>query len=211
MAWDIALSAFVTFFVIIDPLGIAPIFASLTFQMDDSKRRRTALRSVLVTGAILLFFAFIGGSVIEAAGISLAAFSVAGGALLFLIGLEMVFSTKPHKLHQSESNDAQGTTQQESDPAIVPLAIPLMAGPGAIASVLLLMTNHAHSPSAQAAVLGAMGVVLCLALIIYIFAGTLLRLAGETVAQVISRIMGVLLCALAVQYIFNGLQDGLFT
>ena len=209
MPLDVAINAFVTFFVVIDPLGVAPAFASMTHRETPTRRRVIALRGTVVTGIILLVFALIGDPFIRATGISLAAFSVAGGILLFLIGLEMVFDKSAERRGQS----AEKFTDEpmSHDPSIVPLAIPLMAGPGAIASILLLMTSNSGVMEAQLTVLAAMALVLVIAFVVFNFASALLARAGETAAQVVSRLMGVILCALAVQFDFDGIRMGLMT
>ena len=208
MSWDIGITAFTIFFVIIDPLGIAPIFASLTYEQSQRRRMVIAFKSVVTTGGILLFFALVGDPLLSVTGISLSAFSVAGGILLFLIGLEMVFEkSASERYKKAEQFTESSKTTQSADPSIVPLAIPLMAGPGAIASILLLMTQYAGATGAQVTVLLALIAVLLTAFVIYTFAAQLLTWAGDTVAQVVSRIMGVILCALAVQYVIDGLQD----
>ena len=133
MPIDVAINAFVTFFVVIDPLGVAPAFASMTHRDSPKRRRVIALRGTVVTGVILLIFAAIGDPFIRATGISLAAFSAAGGILLFLIGLEMVFERSAARRGERAEAFAEKAPDLPRDPSIVPLAIPLMAGPGAIA------------------------------------------------------------------------------
>ncbi len=208
MPFDVAINAFVTFFVVIDPLGVAPAFASLTHRELPERRRVIALRGTVVTGVILLVFAVVGDPFIQATGISLAAFSTASGILLFLIGLEMVFERSAAR-RDAHAEEFAEEGEAASDPSIVPLAIPLMAGPGAIATILLFMTANSGDFESQLAVIGALVLVLIICFVVFNFASAILARAGETAAQVVSRLMGVILCALAVQFVFDGLRTGL--
>jgi multiple antibiotic resistance protein len=136
---ELFVSAFVTFFVIIDPPGCAPIFASLTQGCTPAQRRMMALRSVLIAAGILLFFGLFGEDLLDALGISLAAFRIAGGIMLFLIALEMVFEKRTQR-RENRANEVNATPEIE-DISVFPMAIPMIAGPGSIASIMLLMAR----------------------------------------------------------------------
>ena len=200
---DLFVSAFVTFFVIIDPPGCAPIFASLTSGTAAAHRRAMAIRSVAIAAGILLFFALLGEKLLGALGISLAAFRIAGGIMLFLIALEMVFE----KRTQRRENRAQeiSATPEAEDISVFPMAIPMIAGPGSIASVMLLMARS-DGPQESAVVLGAMAAILVLTLIALLLAGPLMRIVGHKVEAMITRILGVILAALAAQFVIDGIS-----
>ncbi len=211
---DFLVTALVTLFFVIDPLGVTPIFASLTAGRSFSARVAMALRGVIVAGIVLSVFAFFGQAVLEQIGISMAAFRAAGGVLLFLIGLEMIFERRtPRRSRFAEQSMAEAETAHGHDRdhggediSIVPLAIPLLAGPGALASVVLLMSHDDGALGAQAAVFLALAIVLVLSFLLLIFATVLLDIAGETVSVIVTRLMGMLLAALSIQYIFDGIK-----
>ena len=204
--------ALVTFLVVIDPLGVAPIFAALTEGAPASWRRRMALKAVAVAAVILLGFALLGAPLLGALGVSLDAFRLAGGVLLFLIALEMVFERRPRrrekqaKAAQAERADAHPEHDGLEDISVFPLGLPLLAGPGAIATVLLMMTNAALTPAQKAVSLAAAGLVLLLCLGAFLAASGIMRLIGPTASHAVSRVLGVILAALASQFILDALQ-----
>ncbi|HEX8214821.1 MAG TPA: MarC family protein [Allosphingosinicella sp.] len=200
---ELFVSAFVTLFVIIDPPGCAPIFASLTSGAATAQRRAMAIRSVMIAAAILLFFAVLGEDLLDALGISLAAFRIAGGIMLFLIALEMVFEKRTQRREQRAS-EINATPEQE-DISVFPMAIPMIAGPGSIASIMLLM---ARSDGLQGSlvVLGAMLAVLLLTMLALLAAGPIMRFLGHKVEAMITRILGVILAALAAQFVIDGIS-----
>lgn len=207
---ELFVSAFVTLFVVIDPPGCAPIFASLTSGCSAVHRRAMAIRSVLTASAILLFFALLGEDLLTALGISLDAFRIAGGVLLFLIAAEMVFEKRTERReHRAEQLAAEaqaaGKTPGGEDISVFPMAIPMIAGPGSIASVMLL-NARASGLSAHLVVLGAMGLVLLLTLLSLLAAGPLVRLIGQRLEAMVTRLLGVILCALAAQFVVNGVK-----
>ena len=195
-------SAFATFFVVIDPPGCAPIFASLTAGTSPIHRRPMAVRSVLVATGILLFFALVGEALLRAIGISLEAFRIAGGIMLFLIALEMVFEKRTQR---RENRAAEVKDRQAEDISVFPMAIPMIAGPGSIASAMLL-TAHRHGVEEIGAVLAALLAILLLPLAALRAAGPLMRALGAKVEAMLTRLLGVLLAALAVQFVLDGLQ-----
>jgi multiple antibiotic resistance protein len=200
---ELFVSAFVTFFVVIDPPGCAPIFASLTQGASAAHRRSMAIRSVLIASAILLFFALLGEELLGHLGVSLHAFKIAGGIMLFLIALEMVFE----KRQERRSNRAEEVKKdgEAEDISVFPMGIPMIAGPGSIASVMLLMARNEGLP-ATLTVLGALAANLVLVLLALIAAGPLMRLVGPKIEGMVTRLLGVILAALAVQFVLDGLE-----
>ena len=200
---ELFVSALVTFFVIIDPPGCAPIFASLTHDCPPAERRMLAIRSVLIAAGILLFFALFGEDLLDALGISLAAFRIAGGIMLFLIALEMVFEKRTER-REKRADEINATPEQE-DISVFPMAIPMIAGPGSIASIMLLMARSNGLPESLV-VLAALGSILVLTLVALLAAGPLMRLLGNKVEAMITRILGVILAALAAQFVIDGIS-----
>ena len=200
---ELFVSAFVTFLVIIDPPGCAPIFASLTQGAAPAHRRAMAIRSVLVATGILLFFAVLGEALLRALGISLSAFRIAGGIMLFLIAIDMVFEKRTER----RENRAQELSAEEvEDVSVFPMAIPMIAGPGSIASVMLL-TARGEGIGESLVVLGALAATLILTLIALLLAGPLMRLVGHKIEGMITRILGVILAALAAQFVIDGIEQ----
>ena len=200
---ELFVSAFVTFFVIIDPPGCAPIFASLTQNCTPAQRRAMALRSVGIAAGILLFFALFGEDLLRALGISLAAFRIAGGIMLFLIALEMVFEKR--QARREKRADEVNATPEIEDISVFPMAIPMIAGPGSIASIMLLMARS-EGMERSLLVLGALASILLLTLVALLAAGPLMRLLGHKMEAMITRILGVILAALAAQFVIDGIS-----
>ena len=196
--------ASVTFLVIIDPVGTAPLFVSLTEGRSEAERLRTARTGVLVATGVLFVFALVGKELLAALGVSLAAFRIAGGALLFLVAIDMVFARQSGLRSTTWSEDAEA--HQRADVSVFPLAIPLIAGPGAIASVMLLMGEAAGSLLAQAAVLAVLALVLLVTYLCLRAAGQVVRLLGITGTNVVGRVLGIVLAALAAQFIIDGVR-----
>jgi len=199
-------TAFVTLLVIIDPPGCAPIFASLTSGTDAAHRRRMALRSTAVAWCILVFFALLGEPLLSTLGVSLSAFRVAGGIMLFMIALEMVFEKRTER-REERAKEIEGTPEAE-DIAVFPMAIPMIAGPGSIASVMLL-SARADGLTEGGIVLAAMTAVILLTLIALLLAGPMMKLIGAKLEAMITRILGVILAALAAQFVIDGLERSL--
>ena len=200
---ELFISALVTFFVVIDPPGCAPIFASLTAGTPAAHRRAMALRSTAVASVILLLFAAFGEQFLGAMGISLDAFRIAGGVMLFIIALEMVFEKRTER-RESRAEDVKANPAHE-DISIFPMAIPMIAGPGSIASVMLL---NARSTGLQESlvVLAALAVVMLVTLLSLLAAGPLMKALGFKIEAMITRILGVVLAALATQFVIDGLK-----
>jgi len=195
-------SAFVTFLVVIDPPGCAPIFASLT-KDAPAERRLMAFRSVAIASGILLFFALLGEDLLKALGISLAAFRIAGGIMLFLIALEMVFEKRTAR-RETRAEEVNATPEHE-DISVFPMAIPMIAGPGSIASVMLLMARS-DGLDQSLVVLGALAAILVLTLIALLAAGPLMRILGHKMEAMVTRLLGVILAALAAQFVIDGIS-----
>jgi multiple antibiotic resistance protein len=197
-------SALVTFLVIIDPPGCAPIFASLTQGASAAHRRAMAIRSSIIAWAILMFFALLGRPMLGALGISLAAFRIAGGIMLFMIALDMVFERRTQR-RESRAQSIEGTPQAD-DISVFPMAIPMIAGPGSIASSMLWV-SRADDPIEVTLVLAAISVVILLTMVALLAAGPLMRLVGARIEAMITRILGVILAALAAQFIVDGIRE----
>jgi multiple antibiotic resistance protein len=199
-------SAFITLAVIIDPPGCAPIFASLTAGTDAAHRRKMAIRSAVVAWCILLFFALFGEPLLSTLGISLSAFRLAGGIMLFMIALDMVFERRTER-REERAEEIKGTPEAE-DISVFPMAIPMIAGPGSIATIMLL-SARAEGLTQGLVVLSAMTLVLVLTLVALLLAGPLMQLIGAKLEAMITRILGVILAALAVQFVLDGLERSL--
>ncbi|WP_269619313.1 MarC family protein [Zhongshania sp. BJYM1] len=199
-----------TFFATIGPIDVAAMFAALTSGVSAKKRRHTAVRGVLIAGVILLAFALLGEFILNAMGISLAALRAAGGVLLLLIGIDLV--TVKGSGATTTTTDEDLEAEERSDIAVFPLATPLIAGPGAIGAVILLMAHADGDFLEQAAVIGSLLLVLTMTLLSLLLASRLQNWLGVTGMHMISRVFGVLLCALAMQFLFDGIaQSGLLS
>ncbi len=199
---ELFVSSLITFFVVIDPPGCAPIYAGLTAGATPAHTRAMAIRAIGVAAAILLVFALFGHDILNALGISLDSFRIAGGIMLFLIALEMVFE----KRTQRREDRAQKIidTPEVEDVSIFPMAMPMIAGPGSIASVMLLM-SQGHGIEHTLVILAAMTLILLLTLAALLLAGPLMRILGQKIEAVITRLLGVLLAALAAQFVIDGI------
>ena len=202
---DFVFNALVTLLVVVDPLGLAPIFAALTRGFSEKQKRESAIRGTLLGALILFLFSLAGDVLLEALGIGLPAFRIAGGLLLFLLALDMVFA-RPSGMRATTVREQEEESYQQ-DISVFPLAIPLIAGPGAITTVLLY--TGGSSPGQLALFMGVLFVVLVLTLGSLLLAPRVMQLFGETGANVLSRVLGVLLAALAVQFVLDGLHASL--
>lgn len=200
-------ASFVTFFVLIDAIGVAPIFATLTAQGDAAYRRRMAIKSTIVASIIIFSFAFGGAWLLDAMHISIDAFKAAGGVLLFLIALDMVFEKRTER-RESRAEDVMADHDDSLPPedvSVFPIGIPMIAGPGTIATAMFYMTE-VQSVAEQAVVGVALGLNLVLVLVIFIAAGPIVKAMGESVAGALTRILGVILAALSVQLLIDGIK-----
>lgn len=199
---DLLLDYFIMLFVVVDPVGLAPIFAALTHGDSAPSRRRTALRGTAIAAAILVVFVLAGDALLRALGIGLASFQIAGGSLLFLLAVDMVFA-RPSGVRTTARE--QKEAKSKKDISVFPLAIPLIAGPGALTTVLLMVGERGDDPVVIATVLAVLALVLLITLGSLLFSARIMRLMGETGANVIGRVLGVILAALAVQFMLDGL------
>lgn len=206
---ETAIVAFATFFATVGPPDVAAMFAALTTDDTPKMRRRIALRGTIIATAILLFFAIAGELMLSTLGISLPALRIAGGILLLLIGIEMVFARTSGGTSTTEEEEREAAGKQ--DITVFPLATPLIAGPGAMGASILLMSDAQGEFLLQVAVIAAMLAVLLVTLIGMLLASPIQRVLGVTGMHVITRVLGVLLTGLAVQFVLDGLaQSGLF-
>jgi multiple antibiotic resistance protein len=190
---DLFVSAFITFFVVIDPPGCAPIYASLTKSANAAQRRSMALRAAFIAALILLVFALFGEDLLGALHIELDSFRIAGGIMLFLIALDMVFEKRTQRREERAQKIIE--TPEIEDVSVFPMAMPMIAGPGSIASVMLLMSQNE-----------GLDVVLLMTLLALLAAGPIMRVLGAKTEAVITRLLGVLLGALAAQFVIDGLR-----
>jgi len=200
--------ALATFFATIGPIDVAAMFAALTANSTPSQRFSIALRGMLIATVILVLFALLGNALLKSFGISLPALRTAGGILLLLIGIEMVFARESGAT--STTADEEEEAKTKPDIAVFPLATPLIAGPGAMGAAILLMADAEGQYLDQLIVLASLGGILLLTFISLLAASQLQRLLGLTGIHVVSRVFGVILTGLAVQFIFDGIaQSGL--
>ncbi|RDV02573.1 MarC family protein [Sphingorhabdus pulchriflava] len=200
---DLFVSAFITFFVVIDPPGCAPIYASLTKGATAQQRRSMAIRASIIAAGILFVFALFGEDLLGALHIELNSFRIAGGIMLFLIAIDMVFEKRTERREERAQKIIE--TPEIEDVSVFPMAMPMIAGPGSIASVMLLMSQN-QGLDRSLVVLGALGAVLLLTLIALVAAGPIMRVLGSKAEAVITRLLGVLLGALAAQFVIDGLR-----
>jgi multiple antibiotic resistance protein len=200
---DFTISALVTLFVVVDPIGLAPTFLAVTEGLPRRSKRSVALRASIIAGAILIGVALLGDWLFRTLGISLPAFRIAGGLLLFAIAFEMVFGIRMRREGQAAE---EAVEEHVRNVAAFPLAIPLLAGPGAITAVVLLAGRAAGNLLLTGLVLGVVVVVALSCYVAFILAGRISRLLGMTGNIVLSRLLGVLLAALAVQYVVDGIR-----
>ncbi len=204
MTREAFLVGLVTLLVTIDPVGLIPVFLSLTRGMDRAARGSIALRAAVVAFAILSFFVLAGDWLLRWLQVSLAAFRISGGLLLFWIAFEMVFEKRAER--EQQTADVALGKDRIRDVAAVPLAIPLMAGPGAITAVILLAAKSDGTIMSLASLLGLIAVVVAVCYIVFLAATRLAHLLGATGQHVLSRMLGLLLSALAVQFVADGLR-----
>jgi multiple antibiotic resistance protein len=199
---DLFISAFVTLFVVIDPPGCAPIYASLTTGANAAQRRAMAIRATLIAGGILIFFAMFGEALLSFLHIDLDSFRIAGGIMLFMIAIDMVFEKRTERREQRAEKVAASDVE---DVSVFPMAMPMLAGPGSIASVMLLVAQNTGLDRAFV-IFAALLLVLLITLAALLAAGPLMRVIGNKGEAVITRLLGVLLAALAAQFVIDGLK-----
>jgi multiple antibiotic resistance protein len=202
MSPELAATSFVTLFVIIDPIGLAPLFVALTREMSPPERRSVALRACLIGFGVLAAFGFGGEALLGAVGIGMPAFRIAGGMLLFLTAVDMLFERRQPRREKSVQREDAGP-----DPTVFPLATPLIAGPGALATMVLLVGQHPGDLPAQATIYAMMAAVLAINFVFFRLGDLIERVLGATGINVVTRLLGMLLAALAVQFVLTGLAD----
>lgn len=200
---ELFISAFVTLFVVIDPPGCAPIYASLATGASHAQRRAMAIRAVGIAAVILFIFALWGKQLLGVLGIALDSFRIAGGIMLFIIAMDMVFEKRTQRREDRAHKIAE--TPEVEDVSVFPMAMPMIAGPGSIATVMLLM-SQAEGLGERLVVMGAVLVTLVLMLGALLAAGPIMARLGSKIEAVITRLLGVLLAALAAQFVIDGLK-----
>jgi multiple antibiotic resistance protein len=203
MQTDFLITAFATLFVVIDPPGLVPLFIALTRGMDATRRRAMALRATLIAAFLLTVFAIAGEAILEFVGISMPAFRIAGGILLFLTALDMLFERRTQRREGQQA-------EPDHDPSVFPLATPLIAGPGAIATAILLVGQTGGGWPGTLTVLGLLYAMMVVTFGFLLAAPPMERLLGRTGTIVITRLLGMLLAALSVQFVIDGIvQTGM--
>ncbi len=195
---------FVVFFLVIEPVSLVPMFGALTRGGEPGYRRRMAYKSIAVSALIFVLFAVAGDYVLQVLGVTVNAFKIAGGLLLFMLAVDMVFARQSGL--RSTTVREQDEARYREDISVFPMAFPLIAGPGALATLLLFVVDTRGQPLALLALLGIIAAVLALTLILLLATNQVMRVMGVTGANVISRLLGVVLAALAVQYVLDGMQ-----
>ncbi len=194
---------FVVFLVVVEPISLLPLFVGLTEGVAEPQRRQMALRAVIISAVILTVFAVVGGPFLKILSVSLESFRIFGGLLLFLIALQMVFAQTPGT---RTSKKEEQESQERDDISVFPLAFPFIAGPGALATILLAFGGTPGNPLLFLGLLLTVFLVLALTLGVLYLATPAMRVLGVTGTNVITRLFGVLLGALAVQYVIDGLR-----
>ena len=197
---------FITLWVVIDPIGTVPVFVAVTASMAAAKRTRIAFQAALVSAGVLMFFLVAGQFLIDALGISLPAFQIAGGLILFLFALTMIFGeSKPET--ELDETEADAGRPERASPAVFPLAVPSLASPGAMLAIVLLTDNHRFSVAEQAVTAAVMLSVIAVALVFMLLATPILKLIGLGGAAIVSRVMGMILAAVAVDAVIGAVFE----
>lgn len=198
--WKFGLAAFVTLLVVVDPPGVVPIFVGLTKAETPSSRRKILIRAVVIAFGVALFFLIAGRAVLSYLGVTVQAFSISGGILLFITAMPMLFGQRGGL--QAPEPEERGSVGH--DISVFPLAIPLLSGPGAIATILLLTSQTGGDTRKLGAAIAAIGAVFIVAFVSLYLGARLIGLVGEGGVHIATRVMGIILAALAVQYVLNG-------
>lgn len=204
---ELFVSAFITLFVVIDPPGCAPIYAGLTADASPAQRRAMAVKATIIATIILIIFALFGEDLLGALHIELDSFRIAGGIMLFAIAIDMVFEKRTER-RQDRADKVlahRDAAHEVEDVSVFPMAMPMLAGPGAIASIMLLMAR-AEGVEGTVAILAALVVVMLISVAALIAAAPIMRLFGQEFESVVTRLLGVILAALAAQFVIDGLR-----
>jgi multiple antibiotic resistance protein len=206
LSLDLVVAAFTSFFVTIDPIGVVPIFLSLTAHLPSAERRKVALKGTALAAAILVGFALVGEAMLAWLGIGMPAFRIAGGLLLLVIAGEMLFERRNERRAQRADSAAEG----EADAlAVFPLAVPLLAGPAALTAAILMMSEQAGEPAAQATVLATLLGVMTAAGALLLVSARVASLLGRGAIDVVTRLLGIVLAALAIQFVLDGVFEAI--
>jgi multiple antibiotic resistance protein len=198
------LKTFILFFVVIEPISMVPLFGALTRGAEARYRRRMALKAVAISAGIFIVFALVGDYLLQALNVSVNAFKIAGGMLLFLLSVDMVFARNSGL--RSTTVREQDEARYREDISVFPMAFPLIAGPGALATLLLVVSEVRGEMTEVALTLGVVMLVLLITLTLLLATNAVMRVLGVTGANVVSRLLGVVLTALAVQYVIDGIR-----
>ena len=201
------LEHFVTLWVVIDPIGTIPVFIAVTASVSVAARRKTALLAALVSAGILLFFLVCGQLVIEALDIGLNWFQVAGGIIMFLFALTMIFGESKQDIEQREAQEDMQDKLHKTNPAIFPLAVPSLASPGAMLAIVVLTDNNRYSIADQGITALVMLMVIAIAFVLMLLAEPIIRWIGHSGAAIISRIMGMILASVAVNSVLSAMLE----
>ncbi|MBO9445115.1 MarC family protein [Ruegeria sp. R14_0] len=201
------LEHFVTLWVVIDPIGTIPVFIAVTAGLGAAARRKTALLAAIISAGVLLFFLVFGQLLIEALDIGLNSFQVAGGIILFLFALTMIFGESKQEIEQRAAEDDQEDKFHQHNPAIFPLAVPSLASPGAMLAVVILTDNNRYSAADQGITALVMLSVVAVAFVLMLLAEPIIRLIGHSGAAIISRIMGMILASVAVNSVLSAMLE----
>ena len=206
MTLDLVVASFSSFFVTIDPIGVVPIFLSLTAHLAPAERRRVAIKGTAIAALLLVGFALAGEALLNWLGIGMPAFRIAGGLLLLVIAGEMLFERRNERRAQRADSAAEG----EADAlAVFPLAVPLLAGPAALTAAVLMMSEHAGDPAAQGTVLATLLGVMAGAGVLLLVSAKVASLLGRGAIDVTTRLLGIILAALAIQFVLDGIFQAL--
>ena len=206
--WSIVLielaKYFFVLFVVVEPVSLVPMFAALTIDENAAQRRRVAIKASLLSGVILIAFALGGQTLLSYLGISIAAFKIGGGVLLLLLSIDMVFARRSGM--RSTTVREQDEALHREDISVFPLAFPLIAGPGAMATLVLIASEASRDSTLYAGLIGVVVLLMVVVLLLLLLAGPVMRVLGVTGANMISRIFGVILVAMAIQYLIDGIK-----
>ncbi|WP_424990064.1 MarC family protein [Fluviibacterium sp. S390] len=201
------LEEFITLWVVIDPIGTIPVFIAVTSALTAAERRKTALVACLVSAAILMFFLVFGQLLIDALGIGLLSFQVAGGIILFLFALTMIFGESKAETDRKSIELEEGITSDRPSPAVFPLAVPSLASPGAMLAIVILTDNHRFSVGDQAMTAGVMVLIVAIAYACMRLADPIIRLIGISGSAVVSRVMGMVLASVAANAVLSAMLE----
>jgi multiple antibiotic resistance protein len=198
---------FVMFFVVVEPISLIPMYAALTAGASSGYKRKMACKAVILAGLILVVFALIGGALLDAMGISIDAFRIFGGLMLFLIALDMVYVR--HSGARTTTSTEEAEVKQREDISVFPLAFPFIAGPGALATILLVTGDLSPTAMLFWGMMLVVVLVLVITYVLMLLTPKVMRVLGVTGANVVSRLTGVILGALAVQFVIDGIRGSL--